>query len=253
MSPTTAGVLPRSPREEGLNEQVTERGGKAIRVVATATIAAMPDSHSPIKLVCFDLGGVLIRICRSWDEGCRAAGLDVRGAAVADPAGANGRRDLSRLHQSGKMACVEFFQAVSRASGDLYAAHEVERIHNAWLLGEYPGVHAVIDDIRHAGLRTAALSNTNLSHWIALQRYPSISSLDFRLASHELGMVKPDEAIYREAERIFAVKAGHILFFDDLPDNIQAARRVGWDAVQIDHTADPAQQIRSALQSRSLV
>ena len=30
------------------------------------------------RLVCFDLGGVIIRICRTWAEGCRAAGLDVR-------------------------------------------------------------------------------------------------------------------------------------------------------------------------------
>ena len=32
----------------------------------------------PIRLVCFDLGGVLVKICRSWSDGCRAAGLDVR-------------------------------------------------------------------------------------------------------------------------------------------------------------------------------
>ena len=34
---------------------------------------------TPISLVCFDLGGVVVRICRSWAEGCAEAGLDVRG------------------------------------------------------------------------------------------------------------------------------------------------------------------------------
>ena len=29
-------------------------------------------------VICFDLGGVLVRICRDWNEGCAAAGIDPR-------------------------------------------------------------------------------------------------------------------------------------------------------------------------------
>ena len=61
--------------------------------------------------MCFDLGGVLVRICRSWDERCQAAGLDVRGAFASDPSGGNRREDLSRLHQTGRIGCAEFFDA----------------------------------------------------------------------------------------------------------------------------------------------
>ena len=28
-----------------------------------------------VTLVVFDLGGVVVRICRSWEEACRAAGV----------------------------------------------------------------------------------------------------------------------------------------------------------------------------------
>ena len=31
-----------------------------------------------IKLVCFDLGGVVVRICQSWAEGCARAGVECR-------------------------------------------------------------------------------------------------------------------------------------------------------------------------------
>jgi len=33
---------------------------------------------SGIRMVCFDLGGVLIKHCRTWREGCAAAGLRLR-------------------------------------------------------------------------------------------------------------------------------------------------------------------------------
>ncbi len=42
----------------------------------TPTMSDMLEKR--IRLVCFDLGGVVIRICRTWAEGCAAAGLEVR-------------------------------------------------------------------------------------------------------------------------------------------------------------------------------
>ena len=30
------------------------------------------------RTVCFDLGGVIVRICRSWEEGCHRAGVSLR-------------------------------------------------------------------------------------------------------------------------------------------------------------------------------
>ena len=29
-------------------------------------------------IVCFDIGGVLVRICRTWEEGCIAADVPLR-------------------------------------------------------------------------------------------------------------------------------------------------------------------------------
>ena len=44
----------------------------------------MTSNATPPSLVCFDLGGVVIRICRSWEEGCAAAGLPLRGVESRD-------------------------------------------------------------------------------------------------------------------------------------------------------------------------
>ncbi len=154
---------------------------------------------------------------------------------------------MSDLHQTGRIDHEQFLREVVNSRGMRYSLDEARRVHAAWLLGEYPGVGDVIDLIHSHSVRTAALSNTNHAHWQAMENYPALRRLQHRLASHELGLVKPDPAIYHEAERRFGVNGRSILFFDDLVANVEAARAVGWNAVQIDHRGDTAAQIERAL------
>ena len=207
-----------------------------------------------VQLVCFDLGGVLLRICRSWPEGCRAAGLDLRdgGAFVDDPLSANSRNHISRLYQIGRIDCAAYFAGLSAAVNRLYSPSEIERIHHAWVIEQYPRVEETIDRIHAGGVRTAALSNTNHAHWLRMREFPAIMKLKQRLASHELGMTKPDPAIYRAAEQRLGLNGSAILFFDDLAENIDAARCVGWQAVHIDHTGDTALQIEHGVRAHGI-
>jgi FMN phosphatase YigB (HAD superfamily) len=39
------------------------------------------------------------------------------------------------------------------------------------------------------------------------------------------------------------------VFFDDLAENISAARACGWNAVHIDHTGDTAAQVLAGLRA----
>jgi FMN phosphatase YigB (HAD superfamily) len=208
----------------------------------------MPSARlsSPIRLVCFDLGGVLLRICRSWDEACGRAGVPVRDRGLQGEAMSERERAVID-YQTGRTSRDAFARALSDVFGGAYSPDEVKRVHAAWVIDEYEGVCDVIDAIHAAGLPTACLSNTNETHWRQIVAYPSVMRLGTRLASHELGLHKPDPAIYREAERLLAAPPHGILFFDDLEPNILAAREAGWHAVRIDHAACTATQIRSAL------
>ena len=211
--------------------------------------------QSPIQLVCFDVGGVLLRICRSWREGCAAAGLDLRGPHHRLHAANDWfvPSELIVLHQTGRVECHEYFQRVSQATDQLYSADEIASVHSAWLRGEFDGVGDLVDRIHQAGIETAALSNTNHAHWIRMREFPSVMKLQHRLASHELGLHKPDRAIFIEAERRFKRHGAEILFFDDLQDNIEAARSVGWNAVLIDPTMPTDVQIERALKDYGLL
>jgi FMN phosphatase YigB (HAD superfamily) len=104
--------------------------------------------------------------------------------------------------------------------------------------------------LQAAGLFTACLSNTCASHWEALgdpAQYHAIGLLDARYASQHLGVMKPEAAIYRRFEAGTGFSPAEILFFDDVEDNIIAARACGWQAVCITRTDTSVPQIREAL------
>lgn len=208
---------------------------------------------SRIQLVCFDLGGVLVRICGSWQEACQAAGLAVRGPWKNGDPPTDEQRQLGVLFGTGRIDPLTWAQRLSRTVNGLYTPEEILAAHDCFLIQEYEGVADVIERVHKAGLRTAALSNTNEKHWQALTKYPAIQKLHHPFASHLLGFHKPDPAIYREFEKRTNRRGAEILFFDDLPENIESARQIGWNVELIDPCSPTDVQIEQALLSRGLI
>lgn len=213
-------------------------------------------------MVCFDVGGVLIRHHRTWGDGCRAAGLPLFPIAD-DPEVAAARKELSALHTIGRIDGEEFCRRMAETMRGAYSSEEVARVHHAWLIDEYPGVRAVIEGL-HAvpGLSTALLSNTNEMHWARFvppdgvtPEFGVCAGIHHPHASHLLGLAKPSAEIYAEFARRVGMDAdpGAILFFDDLPDNVAAARRQGWTAEIIDHRTDTAAQLMDHLEFHGVI
>ncbi|HEU4753874.1 MAG TPA: HAD family phosphatase [Armatimonadota bacterium] len=77
------------------------------------------------------------------------------------------------------------------------------------------------------------LSNTNDIHWRFIQeRYPHVLAPFDRLAvSHELGLEKPDAAIYEWVVRDSGYPPAAHLFIDDIAENVEGARAAGMDAI----------------------
>jgi putative hydrolase of the HAD superfamily len=81
-----------------------------------------------------------------------------------------------------------------------------------------------------AGLRTALLSNS----WGAAMVYPWADLehlLDVRVVSGDVGLRKPDPAIYRLVSDQLGLPLDQCAFVDDLQPNIDAARELGMYAV----------------------
>jgi len=200
-----------------------------------------------VRLVCFDLGGVMVDICRSWAEGCERQGVDVRHDPAAEEGLRAGWDAINARHQTGRLTDEQFYAGVSDLLAGLYSPEEVRRVHDAWIIGERPGVLELVEELQVAGVGTAALSNTSSNHWGLLVELPSIARLDFRFASHRLGLVKPEAAIYRAFESETGFHGREIVFLDDSPANVAGARDAGWRAVLVDHARPAAPQIQAAL------
>jgi len=200
-------------------------------------------------LVIFDAGGVLVRICRTWAQGAARAGVSAPPPGVAAPEAIEQRRSLSSVYQSGRMMAEDYFAQLAASVG--CDPRIAQRIHDAWLIEEYPGVSALIAELHERNIATALLSNTNERHYREMVTpggsYPAVAALGSWYASHELGLCKPEDAIYESVERASGRAPEQIIFFDDLADNVAAAARRGWRSRQIDHEGDTAAQMRAHL------
>jgi glucose-1-phosphatase len=109
-------------------------------------------------------------------------------------------------------------------------------------------------------VQTAALANTNDAAWRRLYpvlptepEFPSLARIQFRFASHLMGVQKPDPQAFREVERGTGYSGDAILFFDDRTENVEAARWFGWTAELIDHAGDTTEQIIKLLRSHGVI
>lgn len=77
------------------------------------------------------------------------------------------------------------------------------------------------------------LSNTDSLHkkygW---EKYEFLSSFDHKVLSFEAKSVKPEEKIYRTVEEFTNVRSSRHLYIDDIAEYVEAAKRIGWDAIQ---------------------
>jgi FMN phosphatase YigB (HAD superfamily) len=208
-----------------------------------------------VQLVCFDLGGVLMRLCEGWNHACTVAGVPqptrkLDGALRTKIAEVIARSDLGELD----------LPAFADEAGPLLGVgpEDVVAVSNVYLRGAYPGAAELLNDLADLRIATACLSNTNESHWRMMNDAEHaaalpLEKLSHRFASHLIGARKPDPAIYEHVERVTGVSAGAIAFFDDLPVNIEAARRRGWRAFQVDPAGDPVAQAKAHLSDMAVL
>jgi len=116
--------------------------------------------------------------------------------------------------------------------------------------GPIAETEAAIEALHAAGVPQFGLSN--ISHHTIEGTYalsPAFSRLAGVVVSGEVGLVKPDPAIFELACRRFGYAPGDWLFVDDSAANIESARALGFD---VHHFTDPA-DLRPAIEARGLL
>jgi putative hydrolase of the HAD superfamily len=153
---------------------------------------------------------------------------------------------LPRLSVFETLYRTEAWEAVERGRGDrkawLVAAHEMLEaragrplppLHEEWRASQRaiePNLR-LVSDLR-ASYKLAILSNADISLRERLEGDIAIDHLfDDIICSAEVGMAKPEPAIYLLAAERLGIEPPECVFVDDLDANVAAARQVGMQAV----------------------
>lgn len=177
-----------------------------------------------IQAVVFDIGNVLI----GWQPEAffdRVIGQDRRVAFF----------DAVPVHQmTDRIDLGEGFGTIIEGVADEYPdwADELSIWHDRWIEMASPAIdHSVrlLRALRRAGHSVFALSNFGIETLeIAQKEYPFLEEFDRRFISGEMGLIKPDPAIYEQLEQECGLPPADLLFTDDRPENTAMAQLRGW-------------------------
>jgi putative hydrolase of the HAD superfamily len=187
-----------------------------------------------------DYGGVLTTdVFASFRAFCEAEGLEpeaVRDRFRADPEA----RELLAGLETGALTVAEFEPRFA-ALLEVESERLIER-----LFGGMAPDEAMLEGVRAArrdGVRTGLLSNS----WGAATTYdPALLDelFDACVISSEVGLRKPDPAIYELAAERLGLPPAACVFVDDLPGNLKPARALGMATVL--HRGDAAATLAEA-------
>jgi putative hydrolase of the HAD superfamily len=147
-------------------------------------------------------------------------------------------------HERGEISAAEFYASLRTSLGLLLTDAQFEEGWNAILIEEKRAVTELIADL-HARLPTYVFSNANVTHQNFWNLHYAHVVAPFRhvFVSSDIGMRKPEPEAFLHVAREMGVAPERILFFDDLLSNVEGARAVGMQAVQV----RSAEDVRDAL------
>lgn len=196
--------------------------------------------------IVFDLGNVLIDIDYSEQEKY----LNSLEPGFAGIFASNFKKNVS-LHKELEKGLLSEDDFISGMLKDLGGKITGETFKNV-----YSGIFTVNNKMAELlstlknKYKLILLSNTNEIHrkygW---GEYDFLKYFDEMILSHEAGTAKPDPAIYEQTEKAAGLPPEELIFIDDLEENVEAARKRGWDAVQFTGYDD----LISELEKRNIV
>jgi putative hydrolase of the HAD superfamily len=153
-----------------------------------------------------------------------------------------------RDYDAGHLDFREHWQAFADAAGVELRPAQVERIAGMetlmWLRVN-PKALALAREVKAHGVRTAILSNIPHDLLAEVGKFSWLDEFEVKIWSCELGILKPDPAIYRACLEALHCEPEQTLFFDDRPNNVEAARELGMEA----HIFESAEQARAIVRA----
>ena len=134
-------------------------------------------------------------------------------------------------YDEGKLTGLAFWQKLLRDAGIAEKEELVQEL-NLWDARMWTTQNSAMLAwqlaLKQRGIKTAILSNMGDNVLANMERtFDWLPRFDVLVWSYQLGMAKPDPAIYLHTLRELGVEPGEALFLDDKLVNIEAARALG--------------------------
>ena len=142
-------------------------------------------------------------------------------------------------HERGEISAAEYFESLRSSLGIRLTDEEFGRGWNAVFAGEISGITPVLQRAKDC-FPLYAFSNSNAAHQAYWRREYESTLSAFRkiFVSADLGRRKPEPEAFMAVADAMAIPLPKILFFDDLLENVDAARKLGMQAVHVKSLAD---------------
>ena len=177
-----------------------------------------------IKAILLDLGRVIIPFdfmigYRAIEERCGVPTDEIRERVR--------QTGLVPQLETGLLQSEDFVSRVCEAIGVELTYSEFSEIWSSIFSRETLIPDRFLSDL-HTKYRLVLVSNTNAIHFEAIPaRYPLLRHFDALILSYEVGAMKPSPAIFDAAVLAAGCRPDECFFTDDIPEYVEAARRLG--------------------------
>jgi putative hydrolase of the HAD superfamily len=206
-------------------------------------------SRLMVELLLFDLGGVVIdidfeRIFKKWSFYSGLPVQEIKAAFSADAA--------LEQYERGQIDSTEYCRYVCDS---IDMEMSFDQFSDGWNNVMVAPISPTVNLLRDLSTQIPlyALSNANPLHKAYWENTyaDELGYFNQIFVSSDIGHRKPEPDAYLQVADELDVNLQNIVFFDDLADNVEGARSLGMQAVQVKSPADIARFIASTdLQSR---
>jgi len=199
---------------------------------------------TPVRAVVFDWGGVLQRTVDPAPRLALAAALGRTRAGLEEAVFESACWDAA---SRGALPADAAWEAIARDL--LWPAERLDELIVRFFAGDRvdEGLVRLIRDLRGAGVPVGLLSNApppRARGATGAGRWGMDGLFDVQVFSYEVGVLKPDPAMYARILGALGVAAAEALFVDDAPQNIAGARRMGMAAHLFTGVEDLIEELR---------
>ncbi|MCQ4121219.1 HAD family hydrolase [Rhodococcus tibetensis] len=211
----------------------------------------MTERENPF--VWFDFGGVLspplAELFSTYETktGITPAALQAAMQAVGDDLGAHPLAPIELAQITEREWGSRLREHLAAADPDLDLSRaRLETFGEQWFDGIVvnSAMASALRGLKAYGHRVGVLSN-NVVEWEPYWRaiIEPAGPLDALVDSCLVGARKPDEQIFAIAEKVAGVDASQCILIDDLAQNVDAARRRGWQAIHFRSNGQAASEL----------